>query len=83
MQLSCKNKYPKIFGWYWLEIVSLIYKLKQITMTTIRTYRGIEVTQSYCPSNFGGTNDFFCIINGKVYRSPSWDNLKKTIRNKS
>jgi hypothetical protein len=52
-------------------------------MTTIRIYRGIEVTQSYSPSNFGGTNDFFCIINGKAYRSPSWDNLKKTIRNKS
>jgi hypothetical protein len=28
MQLSCKNKYPKIFGWYWLEIVLLIYKTK-------------------------------------------------------
>lgn len=49
-------------------------------MTKIRTYRGIEVTQSYSPSNFAGTNDFFCIINGKIYRSPSWDNLKKTIK---
>jgi len=52
-------------------------------MTTIRIYRGIEVTQSYSPSNFGGTNDFICIINGKAYRSPSWANLKKTIRNKA
>jgi hypothetical protein len=52
-------------------------------MTTIRIYRGIEVTQSYSPSNFGGTNDFFCIINGKAYRSPSWANLKKTIRKKA
>ena len=51
-------------------------------MITTRIYKGIEVTFSYCPSNVGGTVDFFCIINGKTYRSPSWTNLKKTINKK-
>ena len=55
-------------------------KLKQITMITTKIYRGIKVTMSYCPSNIGGTIDYYCHINGKIYRSPSWDNLKKAIR---
>lgn len=51
-------------------------------MTMTKIYRGIEVTKNWSPSNYAGTLDHFCIINGKTYRSPSWDNLKKTIRKK-
>jgi len=58
----------------------LTKKLKQITMITTRIYRNIKVTMSYCPSNVGGTIDYYCHINGKIFRSPSWDNLKKAIR---
>ena len=49
-------------------------------MTTIKIYRGIEVTGFYSPST--RQSDYFCIINGKKYSSPSWDNLKKTIKKK-
>jgi hypothetical protein len=49
-------------------------------MTTIKIYRGIEVTQFYAPST--RKSDYSCIINGKMFSSPSWDNLKKTIKKK-
>ena len=51
-------------------------------MIITKTYRGIQVTQSYSPSNVAGTIDFFCHINGKIYRSSCWANLKKTIQKK-
>jgi len=49
-------------------------------MTTTKNYRGIEVTGFYSPST--SKSNYFCIINGKMYSSPSWDNLKKTIKKK-
>ena len=49
-------------------------------MITTRIYREIKVTMSYCPSNVGGTIDYYCHINGKIFRSACWDNLKKAIR---
>jgi hypothetical protein len=80
MQQNSKNNSKNI----WIVCVNnfIFVETKPKNMITTKIYKGIQVTHSYCPSNVGGTIDFFCIINGKTYRSPSWSNLKKTINKK-
>jgi hypothetical protein len=47
--------------------------------TSQKTYKGILITRTWIPSNYGGTVINTATVKGHELSSPSWANLKKAI----